>query len=307
MGKKTAKQAAGSKAPAANPTPKPVKANPPKAKALKGVRAFKPLTASQLLVAEITRGEDGKFTADGDEDQKAVALVLMDSFAAAYNDPPEGAGHFGVKWVKDRKSLALQLDALQLDALDAVNITHVVAAFAEKFKAFRSADLHQIKVDKHDAEQAAAGLSADQRETFGASVKKAFQEKHGMTQKERRQAIAASVDMTAAQRKEKTCQTQHGMRTSERDEKNCQATHDMSCSERAKQYCQATHGMSKWLRATTCGPGTLAGEWAAAFLRSSPQRTPSLLDGYVLPPPCVIDDGSHQVAEYEKATFAVYS
>jgi hypothetical protein len=59
-------------------------------------------------------------------------------------------------------------------------------------------------------------------------------------------------------------------------------------------------------RATTCGPGTVAGEWAAAFLRSSPQRTPSPLDSYVLPP-CVFDDGSHQVAEYEKATFAVYS
>jgi hypothetical protein len=200
---KIAKQAAGSKAPAANPNPKKVKAKP-KANALTGARTFKPQTAAQLLVAEITHGEDGKFTADGDVNQMAVATVLLVPFAAAFNDPPEAALHFGHKWLKEglKQSLVMELNALQLDAVQSKD---VIAAYVVKFGAFRKSDLRKLKVDKHDAEQ--ASVPEDQRQTYRASETETFETKHGKTEAERKKEIAAKRyldNMAPSNKKAKT-------------------------------------------------------------------------------------------------------
>jgi hypothetical protein len=220
--KKTAKQAAGSKAPAANPTPKKVK------EALKGARPIKPLTDAQRLVPKITRGEDGKFTAEGNENQMAVATALLDHFAAAFDDPPGAAVNFGLTWLEEglKESLTLQLDDLQLDAVQSKD---VITAFMEKFKGFRKSDLRKVKKDTHDAEQ--ASLPAEQRQTFRASEKETFETKHGKTQGERKKEIAASLGKTTTERANENCQAKHGMSRNERDEQNCQAAHEMSRSE----------------------------------------------------------------------------
>jgi hypothetical protein len=205
-----------------------------------GKRTFKALTAAQLVVAKITRGENGTFAADGDEDQRAVTKVLLVPFAEAFNDPPEGAKMFGHKWLKDRKSLALQLDALELDAANSMD---VIDAFVDKFNSFRKSDLRKLKKDTHEAEQ--AGVPKGQRQTYRASEAEAFEKRHGKTEAKRKEEIAASLGMTASERTEESCQATHSMSRSEFSEKNCQAAHSMSCSELTEQNCQATHEMSR--------------------------------------------------------------
>jgi hypothetical protein len=107
-----------------------------------GARLFKEKTAAECLVADITRSEDGKFTAAGGVDQTAVAQALLGAFVTAFNDPPAKAKYFGPKWLKDpRQSLENAVDALKLGS---VNSKDVIDAYVVKFNSFRKTDLRKL-------------------------------------------------------------------------------------------------------------------------------------------------------------------